>query len=149
MRTRTLLLGALSLAALTFVFTSSADAQRRHHRRGGPGWHQQAAPQPMDPASFDAFLARIGNASFSSDRVAAVEGVAPHAYFTAAQIARVVGAMTFSSERVRAAELLIPHLLDPVNGGVIVDAMTFSSERERAQQLLAQLPPRTYQPTGW
>lgn len=92
----------------------------------------------MDDASFEGFIQRIQSASFSSDRVGVVAVTAPHAYFTAAQIARVISVMSFSSERTDVLDLLVPRLVDRHNGAIIVESLTFSSERDHARALLAR-----------
>lgn len=94
-------------------------------------------PQAMDRASFDTLLARVRAASFSSDRIAVV-GDAADSWFTAAQIATLVGEMTFSAERIRVVEMLAPRLIDRQNAHLIIDAMTFSGERDEVRTILAR-----------
>lgn len=145
MRTTNLYVAALSLALGICLLGSHADAQRRHRHppRGQPEWFTNAAaPQVMDGPSFEALIQRIQNASFSSDRVAVVTDAAPYAWFSAAQIARIIGQMSFSSERTQVVDVLAPRLVDRQNGGVIIDSLTFSSERDHAREVLARFAPR-------
>lgn len=138
--------GAMSTSGARAVLWACHDGPTQRFRMGGPAARPEPpprrppvvrGPRAMDPSSFDALLARVRAASFSSERVAVV-GDAASAWFTAAQIATLVRAMTFSSERIRVVELLAPRLIDRDNVGPIIDAMTFASERDNARTILAR-----------
>ncbi len=92
----------------------------------------------IDAPAFEALLLRVRAAPFSSDKGAAVQDAARWHWFTAEQIARIVGELAFSSDRTQAIEILAPRLVDPQNGAVILDRLTFSSERDGARATLSR-----------
>lgn len=103
----------------------------------GVAFHR-GAPAPIDAPTFEALLLRVRAAPFSSDKGAAVQDAARWHWFTAEQIARIVGELAFSSDRTQAIEILAPRLVDPQNGAVILDRLTFSSERDSARATLSR-----------
>lgn len=99
-------------------------------------FHRGAAS--IDAPAFEALLVRVRGAPFSSEKLAAVQDAARWHWFTAEQIARIVGELAFSPDRTQAIEILAPRLVDPQNGAVILDRLTFSSERDSARATLSR-----------
>jgi hypothetical protein len=95
------------------------------------------APAAMTSADFGAFLTALDHASFSSDKLAMIRTTCPHAWFTAAQVVRVLDELPHSTDKLEAAKALWPRIVDPQNGYLVYDALPFSSDKDALRKATA------------
>lgn len=95
----------------------------------------------MPASSFDALVARVDAAAFSSDKIDTIRSAARAETFTAVQAARLLGEISMSSDQMEALAVLAPRVEDPENADPIVAVFSFSTDRAEAAALLAAVRP--------
>lgn len=93
------------------------------------------AVMPMAPGPFNALLASMGAASFTSDQDALLTTAAAHNLFTIAQVKALIATYGFDSSRVDGVRILRHAVIDPENAFLLADAFDFSSNAQEAQGL--------------
>jgi len=101
-----------------------AGPEPRHH---GPLPHAQG---PMAPDDFEALLAALKGAPFSSDKLVLVRDAAKRNRFETDQVLRVVKLFSHGSEQVDAAVAMYPRVVDKKNFFKVYGVLSFSSDRD-------------------
>jgi hypothetical protein len=99
------------------------------------GAGSSALGAPLTEADVNALVAAVNDASFSSDKLAVVQGWAGRR-MTSAQAARVLRAFSFSADQLAALGMLAPGLTDPADKGPILAVFAFSADKAAAEGLL-------------
>ena len=95
----------------------------------------------MPASSFDALMAQVDEASFSSEKMDTIRSAAQTHTFSAAQAARLIGEISMSGDQMDALRLLAPKIEDPGESAPILAAFSFSSDKDEAAALLAEARP--------
>jgi hypothetical protein len=95
----------------------------------------------MPASSFDALVAQVDDASFSSEKIDTIRSAAQTNTFSAAQAARLIGEISMSGDQMDALGVLAPKIEDPGNAAPILAVFSFSSDKEEAAALLAKARP--------
>ena len=95
-------------------------------------------PVAMRGDAFDQLVATIRKASFDDDKVAVVRHAAQSNWFTAAQVASVMGLLAFDDGKIDAAVAMWPRLTDPENSFVIFNKLAFESSKEKLRKRVAK-----------
>lgn len=92
-------------------------------------------PRPMDPEHFHQLAHAIKAESFSQQKLGVLKSAAAHAFFTCAQVGRLIDLYTFGNDKVEAARIARPHIVDPENGFTLSSHFTFSTNKQAVQQM--------------
>ncbi len=111
--------------------------------RGTTGRTPPAAPLAPAPAAgmalsdgdVNGLVAAINTASFSSDKLAVVQGYAGRR-MTTAQAARVLRGFSFSSDQLAALGILAPGLTNRADKAPILEVFSFSTDKSAAEAML-------------
>lgn len=95
-------------------------------------------PVAMRDAAFDQLVATIRKASFDDDKVAVARHAAQSNWFSAAQIASVMGLLSFDDGKIDAAVAMWPRMTDPENSFVIFNKLTFDSSKEKLRKRVSK-----------
>lgn len=95
----------------------------------------KAGPKAMDGGAFNALLAQVKGASFSSDKINVVQAAAGSNHFTIAQVGKLMDACSHSSDKVKVATALRSKVVDPKNAFQLANHLTFSSDKDKVMKL--------------
>jgi hypothetical protein len=87
-------------------------------------------PEAMSQQDFQALLATVKAASFSSDRINALRAAASRNHFTVDQLGVILKSMTFASDFSDALKIIAPKVVDPQNAFKLHQQVTFSSQSD-------------------
>ena len=90
----------------------------------------------MSSGDFESLLSSIASESFSDGKLAKLDMMLTHAWFSCAQAGRVVDAMSFDSDKIEAAVKIHPRLVDPTHFYQVLDHLQFSSSKDEARSRL-------------
>lgn len=127
---------------LTHGFALPVDSEGNHaEQSAGPvtASSQDAPPagaQPMYDADFDELVARVADASFSSDRQGLIEDAMAHNYFTARQAATLLEQLSSSMTQEELAIEFYPLVVDRERFHIVVDAIDSSISRNNVRDEL-------------
>lgn len=95
----------------------------------------QTGPTAMLPPAFNALLASVKGASFSSDKINIVKAAAGGNHFTIAQVGKLMDACSHSSDKVKIAATLRAKVVDPKNAFQLSNHLTFSSDKDKVMKM--------------
>lgn len=97
-----------------------------------------AAPtkQAMTDAAFNQLVAAVRGGSFDEDKVGIVKDASRGNWFTANQIATLMGLLSFDEGKIDAAVAAWPRCVDPGNSFVLYPKLTYDSNRETLRSKL-------------
>ncbi len=103
------------------------------------------APMPMDPSLFAAFMDRLSEASFSSDKLNLIRSASMGNYFTSSQVLQILNELSFSADKVKAAIMLYSCVVDANAWFLVYEAFSFQSDRQKVQQAVEHMTPAGYE----
>lgn len=90
----------------------------------------------MTHSAFSNLRRQVDDAHMSRDKIGVISTASASNYFTASQVAELVGMVDMASDRVTVVETTVHRILDLENSHVILDALTFGSERSDVEAIL-------------
>lgn len=103
----------------------------------GPGHHghNHAAPTAMSDAAFDTLLALVEEKAFDSTRMEVLKTASATAYFSVAQVSKLLAKLSFDSNRLEALKAIHTRVVDRENAVLLSKSFTFSSNQTEALKL--------------
>ena len=99
---------------------------------------QEPVPPPPPPVPTEGELAGILSTlegeAFPKQRLARLQDIAQHHWFTAGQVVRILGTFDFPDNQVEAAVALHPHVVDPESWYLVYDTFDFPSHRDEVRR---------------
>jgi hypothetical protein len=99
---------------------------------------QPAAKQAMADGAFNQLVASVRGASFDEDKVGVVKDAARLNYFTANQIATMMGLLSFDEGKIDLAVAAFAHCVDPQNSFVLYKKLSFDDSREKLRKQISR-----------
>ena len=93
-------------------------------------------PQPMADSDFAQLASAISAEPFPSNKIDVLRTAVPSAYFTCAQVGRLVDLYDFPNDKVKVVALTREHILDRQNGFTLYQHFAFPGDKDRVQRLL-------------
>lgn len=96
------------------------------------------ANQAMTDAAFNQLVSSVRSASFDDDKVNVVRDAARLNWFTANQIASLMGMLSFDDGKVDLAVAAFGHCVDPQNSFVLYKKLSFDDAREKLRKRISK-----------
>ncbi|HEU0035201.1 MAG TPA: DUF4476 domain-containing protein [Kofleriaceae bacterium] len=97
-----------------------------------------AKPAPMKKETFDQLVGAIRAESFEDGKLGVVRHAVASSWFTAAQVATVMGLFSFDDNKVEAAATMWPKVVDRENSFVLFQQLSFDSSKEALRKRIAR-----------
>jgi hypothetical protein len=92
----------------------------------------------MADGAFNQLVAAVRGGSFDEDKVGVVKDAARGNYFTANQIATLMGLLSFDEGKIEAAVAAWPRVVDPQNSFVLYKKLSFDDSRETLRKRISR-----------
>ncbi len=97
---------------------------------------QPAGPVALNEAQFSEILDAVQAESFEDGKLGVLRDATDYAWYTVAQVVRVLGAFSFGSGKLKALEIMAPQIVDPEHAFKIYGAFTFDGDKKKARKIL-------------
>ncbi len=97
--------------------------------------HGQGQREAQD---FPAFLSRLKENSFASDKMKLLDTVLPHRRFTSLECKEIANTFSFDREKKEVLKKLYPHVSDPQHYSYALEALIFSIDRKEVQNYIEE-----------
>jgi len=98
---------------------------------------RRSQPEPMAERDFDALVRAVSSEAYGQQKLSVVQS-AKGAYFTVAQVGRLVDELTYGKDKVQVVALLNDRILDKQNAFQLYGHFTYSSDKDQVKRLLAR-----------
>ena len=105
-------------------------------RRDGPPPAPPAGPRAMEAARFDALVAAVRREPFPDGQRRVLDAAMPGAWFSVAQVGRLVDLFPFSRDKLEVLRRVRGRLVDPDQAAELYGRFTFDADRAEARDLL-------------
>lgn len=99
---------------------------------------QAPAKQAMADGSFNQLVAAVRGASFDEDKTGVVRDAARLNWFSANQIATLMGLLSFDEGKIELAVAAWPHCVDPQNSFVLYKRLSFDDSRDTLRKRISK-----------
>ncbi|MBA2544466.1 MAG: DUF4476 domain-containing protein [Deltaproteobacteria bacterium] len=96
------------------------------------------AKTPIADGAFNQLVAAVRGASFDDDKVGVVKDASRGNWFTANQIATLMGLLSFDEGKIDAAVAAWPRVVDPQNSFVLYKKLAFDDSRETLRKRISR-----------
>ncbi len=97
-----------------------------------------AKPTAMTDAAFNQLVGAVRSASFDEDKVGVVRDASRLNWYTANQIATLMGLLSFDEGKIDAAVAAWPHCVDPANSFALYKQLSFDDSREQLRKKISR-----------
>jgi hypothetical protein len=105
-------------------------------KKGGDDKPAQAKNAPMADDSFNGLMGAVRGATYDNNKVGVIADAARNNWFTAKQIAALMGLLTYDGGKIEAAVAAWPKCVDKGNSFELFPKLTYDSSREQLRSRL-------------
>jgi len=97
---------------------------------------QPAGPFAMDNGRFSEIVSAIQSESFANGKLAVLRDATDYAWYSSAQVVRIIGLFDFGPGKLKALQIVAPQIVDPDQSFKIYSAFDFDSNKKKAREIL-------------
>ncbi len=97
-----------------------------------------AGPGPMDPGAFGSLVSAINAEAFPSNKLQVLRTAAQGAFFTCAQVGRLIDLFAFPDDKVKVVAITHRSLVDPQDSFTLYGHFAFPDDKAKVRRILAQ-----------